>query len=204
MLQFLYNANGFLYFCRMEKDIAKWKTIHSEYIIKRPWLTARCDEVELPNGVKNPEYYVLEYPDWVNVIAITKDGRFIMVRQYRHGLDEVFTELCAGVMEKGEEPEQAARRELLEETGFSGGQWQLWMVVSANPGSMNNLTYCFLATGVEKVSSQHLDKTEDLRYLLYDYDQVKRMVEQGEMKQALMAAPLWKYFYNHDNQAGMK
>lgn len=204
MLHFLYEIALFLYLCCMKKELEKWKTIHSEYIIKRPWLTARRDEVELPNGVRNPEYYVLEYPDWVNVIAITKEGKFVMVRQYRHGLDDVFTELCAGVMEKGETPEQAARRELLEETGFGSGNWRLWMVVSANPSSMNNLTYCFLATDVEKVSSQHLDKTEDLRYLLYDYNGVKGMLERGDMKQALMVAPLWKYLYSRDYKINME
>lgn len=178
----------------MEQKLEKWKTLRSEYIVRRPWLTARRDEVELPNGVINKEYYVLEYPDWVNVIAITKEGQFVMVRQYRHGLDDIFTELCAGVMEEGETPEQAARRELLEETGFGGGKWELWMTISANPGSMNNLTYCFLATGVEKIAGQRLDKTEDLRCLLYNREQVLNMLENDELKQALMAAPLWKYF----------
>ena len=66
--------------------IKKWKLIDSRYIIRRPWLTARCDTVQLPNGKINPEYYVLEYPDWINVIAITKEGNFLMVEQYRHGL----------------------------------------------------------------------------------------------------------------------
>ena len=56
-----------------DDDDRKWKVLKSEYLFKRPWLTARRDEVELPNGVRNPEYYVLEYPDWVNVLAITRD-----------------------------------------------------------------------------------------------------------------------------------
>ena len=61
----------------------QWEVLESEYLIQRPWLTARRDKVKLPNGVVNDEYYVLEYPDWVNVIAITEDGRFVMERQYR-------------------------------------------------------------------------------------------------------------------------
>ena len=64
----------------------EWKIIDSKYIVQRPWLTARCDQVELPDGRIIPEYYVLEYPNWVNVIAITKDGRVVMEKQYRHGL----------------------------------------------------------------------------------------------------------------------
>ena len=67
----------------MEQHSKRWKTLKSEYLFKRPWLTARRDVVQLPNGVVNNEFYVLEYPDWVNVIAITKDGLFVFVRQYR-------------------------------------------------------------------------------------------------------------------------
>lgn len=174
--------------------IEKWKILESRYLIRRPWLTARVDKVELPNGVVHPEYYVLEYPTWVNIIAVTTDGCFVMVEQYRHGLGDVFTELVAGVAEKGEEPLQAARRELLEETGFGGGEWQLYTVLSANPGSMNNLTYTFLATGVEPMSEQHLDATEDIAVRLLTADEVKAMLLSNEMKQSLMVAPLWKYF----------
>ena len=78
----------------MAKEIKKWKTLETKYLIRRPWLTARVDKVQLPDGRINPEHYVLEYPDWVNVTAITKDGKFVMIRQYRHAFDEVLTELC--------------------------------------------------------------------------------------------------------------
>ena len=80
-------------------DPEKWETISSEYLFRRPWLTARRDTVRLPNGAINPEFYILEYPTWINVIAITKEGLFVMERQYRHGLCEVVTEICAGVVE---------------------------------------------------------------------------------------------------------
>ena len=102
--------------------MAKWKVLSSEYLIRKPWLTARCDRLELPDGRIMPEYYVLEYPDWVNVIAITKDGKFVMERQYRHALGVEAYELPCGVMENGETPLEAAKRELLEETGYGGGK----------------------------------------------------------------------------------
>ena len=66
----------------------KWKIVSSEYLIKRSWLTVRRDVVELPDGRINPEYYVLEYPTWINVTAITKDGQMVLVRQYRHALGQ--------------------------------------------------------------------------------------------------------------------
>ncbi len=92
-----------------------WKVLDSEYQIKRPWLTARRDHLLLPDGREIPEYYVLEYPDWVNVIAITKAGYFVMERQYRHALGCTCYELPCGVMEEGETPLEAAQRELEEE-----------------------------------------------------------------------------------------
>ncbi len=67
------------------------------------------------------DYYVLEYPTWINVLAITKDGRFVLEKQYRHGTQSIDYELCAGTCEPGEKPLHAAKRELLEETGFGGG-----------------------------------------------------------------------------------
>lgn len=117
-----------------------------------------------------------------------------MVEQYRHGLRDVYTELVAGVSEPGEMPLEAAKRELLEESGYSGGQWELLMVIGQNPSTCNNLTYCFLARGVRKTDSQNLDVTEDIDVKLLSEKEVLDMLLADEMKQALMVAPLWKYF----------
>lgn len=178
----------------MEHDDKKWEILESEYLIRRPWLTARRDHVRLPDGVENKEYYVLEYPDWVNVIAITVDGKFVMERQYRHGLQWTGYEICAGVCESGENPLEAAKRELWEETGFGGGEWKLQMTISANTSTMTNLCHCFVATGVERISEQHLEATEDISVHLLTVDDVRNLLVGNEIRQALMAAPLWKYF----------
>ena len=174
----------------------KWKIVSTEYLFRRPWLTARKDVVELPDGRVNPEYYILEYPDWVNVIAITKDGLMVLERQYRHGLGKTCYELPCGVIEEGETPLEAAQRELLEETGYAGGTWQEWMTLSPNPSTSTNLTHSFLVTGVEKVSGQHLDATEDIAVSLHPLDYVQELLENNQILQALMAAPLWKFFHN--------
>ena len=179
----------------MNQTIKEWKVLESEYLVRRPWLTARRDRLELPDGRIIPEYYVLEYPDWVNVIAITKDGQFVMERQYRHAARKISLELPCGVMEEGETPLVAAQRELLEETGFGGGQWKKLMELSPNPSAMSNTTHCFLAIGVEKIAEQHLDETEELPVLFMTKEEVKRMLNENQICQALMVAPLYKYIY---------
>ena len=172
----------------------KWKILDSKYLFKKPWLTVRVDKVQLPTGAIVDEYYLQEYADWVNTIAITKEGKFVFVRQYRHGIGKTVNELCAGVIEEGEEPLAAAKRELQEETGFGGGDWIPWMTISANASTHTNLTHCFLATGVELMGKQHLDKGEDIKVRVFSRTEVLDMLRKGEIWQSLMAAPLWKYF----------
>ena len=103
----------------MEKQkIENWKVLRSEYIAKEPWFTARRDEVQLPNGNIIPTYYVLEYPAWICVIAITKEGEMIMERQYRHGIGRVDYELCAGVVDPSSQT-GATRRDRLRKWGMA-------------------------------------------------------------------------------------
>lgn len=172
----------------------KWEQVSSEYLFRRPWLTVRKDVVRLPDGRVNPEFYVLEYPDWVNIIAINGDGKYVMERQYRYGLGKTCYELPAGVMEKGETPLQAAQRELEEETGYTGGTWEEIMQLSGNASTTNNLTHCFVARGVELTAKQQWDATEDLKICLLEKEQVKELLVNCQLRQALMVAPLWQHF----------
>ena len=179
----------------MTHDQLKWKILSTEYLIKRKWLTARRDTVQLPDGRINEEYYILEYPDWVNVIAVTKDGEFVMERQYRHGAGEVGCELPCGVLEDGESPLDGAKRELLEETGYGNGSWVKLMTISANPDCMTNRVHCYLATEVERIASPELDATEDLEVILMSRDEVKAILANNKILNAQMVASLYRYFY---------
>jgi len=117
----------------MHNDPKPWETLSSTYLSRKPWLTVRQDHVRLPGGSEIDEYFVLEYPDWVNVIAVTPEQDLVLIRQYRYAARMVHYELPAGVTEGKDGGLQAsARRELLEETGFGGGQWEHWMTLSAN------------------------------------------------------------------------
>ena len=171
----------------------RWKILQSEYLFRRPWLTARRDKVLLPDGRINPEYYVVEYPDWVNVIARTRDGMFVMERQYRHAVGMTCYELPCGVMEAGETPQEAARRELSEETGYTGGNWREILTITPNPSSMSNFTHCFVAEGVELTGKPHLDATEELEVHLLTEEEVLTLLRENQLIQSLMIAPLLKY-----------
>lgn len=178
----------------MSSNSKKWTVLSSKYLIQKDWCTVRIDSVQLKNGNVIPDYYVLEYPNWANVIAITKDNEFIFVYQYRHGLQETFYELPAGVCDDTDSsPLESAQRELLEETGYGNGKWEQLTVISANPGTHTNLCYCFLATDVEKIEAQHLEPTEDLDIKILTLDQVKQLLLNDQIKQSMHAAPLWKY-----------
>ena len=118
-----------------------------------------------------------------------------MIRQYRHAIGETAFEMVAGVIDlEDKDPEMAARRELMEETGFGGGEWTLFSKFAPNTSAMTNCSYTYLATDVEYLGERHLEPTEDIVVYELEEAEVRELLETGEIKQALMAAPLWKYF----------
>lgn len=139
----------------------------------------------MPDGTLIPDYYVLEYPDWVNVIALTEDKQVILVRQYRHAAGEEILEIPGGVIEKDESPEQAARRELLEETGYEFTSLEFLAELYANPSTATNKTHCFLATGGIKTSNQKLDRGEEIIVELVNLAELKELVLNNKLGQAL-------------------
>jgi 8-oxo-dGTP pyrophosphatase MutT (NUDIX family) len=169
----------------------KWKTIDSKYIIQRPWATLRVDKLEMPNGNIKDEYYVLEYPTWVNMVAITEDNQVIFVKQYRHGASQIMVELPAGVVEENEDPEIAARRELLEETGYAFDDISYVCELYANPATSGNLTYTYLLTGGRKVQEQELDPSEDIDVVLMDLEDAKLFLFDNKIGQALHTSALF-------------
>lgn len=145
----------------------------------------------MPDGRKVHDYYVLEYPNWVNAVAVTGDNKILMVRQYRHAAGIVSLEIPGGVIEEGEEPEVAMRRELLEETGYQFDDVEFISTVYANPSTANNKTFCYLATGGKKIQEQSLDENESLVVEEYTIQEVKQLLADNKIAQALHCTGLF-------------
>lgn len=172
----------------------KWTLLDSKYIIQRPWATLRVDKLQLPNGIVKDEYYIMEYPTWVNMVGITENQEILFVKQYRHGAERILIELPAGVVDEGEKPEDAARRELLEETGYAFDSIEQICELYGNPATSGNITYTYLLKGGRKVQEQNLDDSEDIEVIKMSIPEAKEYLLGNNIGQALHSAALFYCF----------
>ena len=140
-----------------------WEIIKDNKVYETPIFSLHEKTVLPDKGSDAANFYVLEAPAWINVIALTPDRQIVLVEQYRHGVDETTLEIPGGMVDEGEEPIEAAKRELLEETGFEAEQWEMLGKVSSNPAILSNFTHIFLARNCMKTSAQQTDGHEDIK-----------------------------------------
>jgi 8-oxo-dGTP pyrophosphatase MutT (NUDIX family) len=142
-------------------------------------------------GESTHPYYVLEAPDWVNIIALTPADEVVLVRQYRHGVRESSLEIPGGMVDPDDsDPAAAAARELLEETGYRGESLQPLLVVSSNPAILSNRTHSFLTRGAVAVTEPHPDEHEDVEVVVEPLARVPDLIARGEMHHSLSIAAL--------------
>ena len=166
--------------------IKPWKVFETSYFRPR----FRIDKCELANG-NQLDATILELSAWANVVALTRDGDVVLVRQYRHGVCDVLLEFPGGGVEDGEDPAEGVRRELLEETGFAVSNVVEVGRIYPNPAFQTNTLHCFLALDAEKVSGQKLDAGEDIEVQLMPLEELIGMAKRGEFQHALMTAVLF-------------
>jgi 8-oxo-dGTP pyrophosphatase MutT (NUDIX family) len=146
----------------VSKPIEPWQLLDSSYSFRDRWLSVRSDTVRLPGGKTLSPYHVVEVADWVNVVAISEAGNVILVEQYRHAVKRTLLEIPAGHVDPKENREAAARRELLEETGYGNGTWHVLGALHPVASRFANQVHSYLALGVRKIGEPQQEESENL------------------------------------------
>ncbi len=174
-------------------SIKPWKILNSKYLVQDSWLNLRADTCETDEGVLIDPFYVLESRDWAHVMAFDASGRVLIVRQYRHGSRTVVSELPCGIIDEGDaSPLDAARRELMEETGCVADNYEAVRPVYANPARQTNHVHCFVAWNARKVAEPRFDETEEIESEFVTLDELFRLIDTGEFSQSLHVASVYQ------------
>lgn len=178
--------------------VTPWKVTEGRELARTPIFTVRtrhCESTDAP--VRSGEFTYLDSPDWCNIVALTDDDHVVMIEQFRYGTAEVTLELPGGVIDPGEAPADACRRELLEETGYAGAAVEMIGSVAVNPAMQNNACHFGLVRGARLVGPQQPDEHEQIGVRLVPRAHVRGLVAENIIKHSLTVAALY-HFESHD------
>ena len=181
-------------------DSLAWEEIRVEHIIQDEWIDFKKSAYRFPDGSVFEPYYSYSRRNYVVIVARDTEGKYLCVRQFRHGIKKVTTEFPAGGIEDSEEQNvlAAAKRELSEETGYVSERWQPLLIVPSNATMADNYAHIYLAENCHRAGGQSLDETEFLHVVRYTPDEIRKLVETGKFQQAihilawLLAEDRWK------------
>jgi ADP-ribose pyrophosphatase len=163
-----------------------WTELQSVPTAQSPLFRMLTVRRRSPHTGREATFTRLLCPDWINVIAVTEDGEFLLVEQYRHGTDAASLEVVGGVCDPGEEPPDTARRELREETGCEAAEWIPLGSSAPNPAIQDNHCHFFLALGCRQVAPLDLDPSEELRVWALSFEELDARIRSGEIRHSLV------------------
>lgn len=174
--------------------VKRWQTLEAKEgsdlkIFRVNWFKRQNQEIG-----KTGDFVVLDSPLWVNIIPITKNNEVVLVRQYRHGIDEITLEVPGGLVDKNEEPHDAAERECFEETGYKSKSRAILLGENhPNPAFLNNVCFSYVWFDCELMGKQKLDGNEDIDVLLVPLKDIPRMILDNEIKHSLVLTAFFFY-----------
>ena len=179
------------------RDPLEWEELETEHILQDEWKDIRRSKYKFPDGSVFEPYYSYSRRDYVVIVASDEDGNYICVRQFRQGIKAVTTEFVAGGIERfdgreyggaGEDALVAAKRELLEESGYESSEWSHLLTVPSNATIADNYAYIFSARNCRKVAGQDLDITEFVEVVKHTEEEIEELIRTGGFQQAMHVA----------------
>jgi ADP-ribose pyrophosphatase YjhB (NUDIX family) len=174
--------------------VGPWDVLGETPLIRTRWLDARIERCRTPSGIIVDDYTVLHYPDWSAAVPITPDGLLVMTRQWREAAQAISLECPGGVVDPGETPEQAAARELREETGYTGAEAGRLLKVRPNPATQRNWLHATMFSDCRRTAEPEDNATEKLDVLLMRGSEVMAAIRSGAVIHALQVAVLLSLF----------
>lgn len=171
-----------------------WKLISSRAKEYYKIFNIRTDRALSPRTKKEHDFYILESSDWVNVLPLTPAKEVVLIRQYRHGIRQVTLEIPGGIVEEGDSPEKAARRELFEETGYRAAKMRFLGRVHPNPAFLDNWCHTFLAEEACLAGDQAQDEKEDIEVVLCPLEEIPGLIREEKITHALVLVAFYLFF----------
>ncbi|MHC4471195.1 MAG: NUDIX hydrolase [Planctomycetota bacterium] len=171
-----------------EQPVERWELVEREELAD--CRVFRVERRRMRRSGGPADFFVIDSPDWINVVALTDDDDLVLVEQWRHGVERVTLEIPGGMVDPGETPFRAAVRELLEETGHTAREWHSIGFVEPNPAIQTNRCHTFLALGARRTEVPRFDRNEECRVVLRPWAEAGRLVASGEICHALVVVGL--------------
>jgi ADP-ribose pyrophosphatase len=177
-----------------EKEIPLWKTTSKKVLAENSFFALEEHRREEEGTGRQGYFFIIDAPNWVNIVALTDENEIVLIEQFRHGSERIELEIPSGLIEDGEKPADAALRELLEETGYEKSELSEFKKIGEalpNPAFMTNKSYTYLLTHARLTGKTHYDEYENIRVRLIPRKEIERLITTGEIQHSIIINALY-------------